>query len=501
MQTATIPSLPYELLAMSFKYLAKLTSPERRPLTALHIAHTCRRFREVALNCPELWTTIGGLRRSGAEASDCEWLDFFLERSKALPLDVIVECRAFDITSSEASASRAVPLLDNVYSKCILQLDRWKSVTWRVKCTRGAVLPVEGIEGVGIELSRAKHGRRKRVAPNLKTITFEIDTSQRANKEYLDGYFAQLKSIDFFLNWKMPILEEFNVCDLPYSFEFRPFMWPRRKKDCLNFTSFSGSWMAQGSIASPVDRFLSFGRSLDSLTVLKLSFGRECVPESYLGVHGAGVEFKSVLEFHLSYEHNRKLLFAEMVFGRWRFPKAHTLNLKLGIEPLEDLDGDLRSVVRDIVADIINYPSVKTFNLGITTTSRPSSERAPVIAVDFPISMLPNLQQLNIISSSDLILVDMKYDPDVEPVHQYPFPFVQKISLRVPDHRNWTGWLGLVISRIKVENNWEKFEGLSISREDEEAEVVIAGHEIEDWIKANKFAAGFEPIFEPKYGY
>lgn len=503
MPTATISSLPHELLAIAFKDLAKVTPQDRRPLTALHLIHTCRKFREIAMVCPELWTTIGGLRSfgSGDAGLGCEWVNLFLQRSKALPLDIIVECRAFEIAPSEASPiAGAVPVLDLVYSKCIPLLERWRSVTWRVKSTKPALIP--GVEGVGVLLSTAKCGSRKQSAPNLEKIIFEVDSliptptvpvkkqkwvcpTYLPTLEYEDGkYFTQLKSIDFFLRWNMPILEEFEAKDLPHMIQLRPFMWPRLRKYGFGFKTITGSW-SNGWLGSPLYDLAIFGSFLDKLTTLHLSFGHKCCFQSCLGT---SLALESVLEFHLSYvyvkDQNRGSLGVEDVFGRMQFPKAHTLNLTLGIEDHDDFH--VRKMARAVINGLHNYPVVQNFDLEISSDFSRSGEQEARISLELPLSMLPSLNHLNIRSSIDLILVDMKRYPALG-TPQYPFPLLRSISLRVPKYEDWLPWLGIVISRVKLENNWEKFENVVIKGQgsEEATEIVWAVNEIEEWLEGH----------------
>ena len=87
---APIARLPPELLSAIFlenlhDWQRKMFVRHPRTPPWVVVSHVCRHWRDVSLNCAELWTHISLISR--------KWADEFLKRSKAAPLTVRVELR------------------------------------------------------------------------------------------------------------------------------------------------------------------------------------------------------------------------------------------------------------------------------------------------------------------------------------------------------------------------------------------------------------------------
>ncbi|KAF8868002.1 hypothetical protein BD779DRAFT_1393234, partial [Infundibulicybe gibba] len=76
-----VARLPPEILSRIFVFNARMVRPGDRVDVARAISHVCRRWREIALDCPRLWPHINfehGPR----------WLTRVIERSRSVPLSL-----------------------------------------------------------------------------------------------------------------------------------------------------------------------------------------------------------------------------------------------------------------------------------------------------------------------------------------------------------------------------------------------------------------------------
>ncbi|KAH6904626.1 hypothetical protein BKA70DRAFT_527148 [Coprinopsis sp. MPI-PUGE-AT-0042] len=86
-QTSPVISLPPEILANVFLYRKAVSpvTPKRRSKVKhdwkwIQVSHVCRRWRQVALQNPTLWSTIPPISP--------KWLEVMAERSQRLPLTI-----------------------------------------------------------------------------------------------------------------------------------------------------------------------------------------------------------------------------------------------------------------------------------------------------------------------------------------------------------------------------------------------------------------------------
>ncbi len=500
MPTASISSLPHELLTAAFKDLARDTSPEQRPLTSLHLTHVCRKFQEIALGCPQLWTTIGYLKNfdSTKAGVDCGgWVEAFLRRSKTLPLDVVVECRPFDIARAEASRLSKnlyrIPVLDKVYAKCLPHVVRWRSVTLRVKRapTASEAESIQGRSGGGIELLWAEAESRSWSAPILEKTAFEFDPFEITDDDFSAEYIAKLQSIDFILGWNSPMLEAFEVQGCPKSFRFRHFKYAIDGKIKFGFKTITGEW-AGVHLGGLLKGLLFLGRSLTTLTTLNLSFDQcnfgSIIRRSQLLI------FESILEFNMrivTIVRNSDQRFGaelERILRIIRFPKAHTFGLTLCLKDLQGLN--FWKTAKGVVHNLSTYSVVENFNLKVTldSTYLDSSSgglgglRARM-ALDLPLSSMRSLKHLNVQSAIDLHMFESGFQ-------SANYPVIRSIFLDVPDYGRWMVWAHIITSRLRLGQRWTDFEKLTVTlhgENQEKTERVVPRDEIDGWLKESQW--------------
>jgi len=434
---------------------------------------------------------------------DCGgWMEAFLRRSKTLPLDVVVECRPFDIARADDSPSSVnsyrAPVLDKVYAKCLPHVARWSSVTLRVNRARAPTMSEavqDGFEGLGgTELSRAEAESRSQSAPVLEKVAFDFEPFGLTDDDFSTKYTATLQSIDFILGWNAPMLEAFEVQGCPRSFRFRHFAYALDAKIKFGFKTITGVWA--GVYLGALNGLLFLGRSLTTLTTLQLSFD-QCTFRTVTR-RPAAMEFNSVLEFDLTIVttvRRDSLTMKDQKFGAqlervlrvMRFPKAHTFSLTLSLK--DSPQGlDLSKTARGIVHDLNNYPAVENFNLKVTSDSARLDTSADLgglrarMSLDLPLSLMTSLKDLNVYSAIALNLFETEYQCD-------NYPAIRSISLDVPDYGRGLDWVDVVTLRLKFGQRWTDFEKLTVTlrgENQEKVETVVPRDEVEGWLKENK---------------
>ncbi len=131
MAPVDVLSIPNEILAQIFKDAVDSTVKDERALISLYITHSCHAFREIALDSPELWTCIS--RRNGRPG--IALIDACLDRSKNLPLDVVVHCYVPRDTKSWSSWTA----IDDLYLRSFPHRDRWRKLTMCVEWDKEGV--------------------------------------------------------------------------------------------------------------------------------------------------------------------------------------------------------------------------------------------------------------------------------------------------------------------------------------------------------------------------
>jgi len=149
-----ISSLPNELLAEIFergRSKGRSPHPKTKLPFEVHISHVSRRWRDVAINLPCLWTNIHIY-------TTLLWIGEYLERSRSCNLDLLISL--WDTEYIEDINKRA-ERIDYILNLLLPHVDRWSSFA------------LEGCyeQSVYMALSRLHHLR----APALRklTITFE----------------------------------------------------------------------------------------------------------------------------------------------------------------------------------------------------------------------------------------------------------------------------------------------------------------------------------------
>ncbi|KAG1842617.1 hypothetical protein F4604DRAFT_1826286 [Suillus subluteus] len=133
---ASIFSLPPEILVMTFTYIVEETNfkihadiiTRRSGIpTSMIITHVCRHWRQVALECPSLWTFIDRL--------SAPWIAIMLERSKEAALVVIYNANALPLPDCD-TVGALVRLLSQLPPIKLLKLHTSSTV---VDCVLGCL--------------------------------------------------------------------------------------------------------------------------------------------------------------------------------------------------------------------------------------------------------------------------------------------------------------------------------------------------------------------------
>ncbi|TCD65135.1 hypothetical protein EIP91_003066 [Steccherinum ochraceum] len=131
-------NIPAELLMEVFQYLQHVSAPSDGWLT---VAHICRRWRAVALNCQTLWA---GIRFP----QDPSYVATFVERSGNTPLRLMARPTEGDdqvaLAAIEPLVSRFVELDVELHGEAIAQLDAYFRHAWQNLQT----LYLTSVEGV-----------------------------------------------------------------------------------------------------------------------------------------------------------------------------------------------------------------------------------------------------------------------------------------------------------------------------------------------------------------
>ncbi|KAK7690147.1 hypothetical protein QCA50_006796 [Cerrena zonata] len=106
-QTCPISLLPVELIIEIFVHCAQ--GAEDYPLAPFHISHVCRLWRDIAYDCPPIWQYLFLDDRSTRKLSQFQ-IDFWLSRSRSLPLDV-----HFHISDYDKLLPLIIPLFRTMY--------------------------------------------------------------------------------------------------------------------------------------------------------------------------------------------------------------------------------------------------------------------------------------------------------------------------------------------------------------------------------------------------
>lgn len=92
-QTSPIAYLPVEILIEIF--VQCVGDAEDDPLASFHISHVCRVWHDIAWDCPRMWQHLFLDDRTSRKLSQFQ-SDFWLKRSKPLPLDVYLHITDYD---------------------------------------------------------------------------------------------------------------------------------------------------------------------------------------------------------------------------------------------------------------------------------------------------------------------------------------------------------------------------------------------------------------------
>ncbi len=176
-----LASLPNELLARIFECAvngdATLTNPKRWK-AAVTLSHVCRCFRETALSCPHIWTSIS---RSDAMAASC------LSRSKDLPVEV--ELNVGFGSSEDPHELR----FEQVLSEVLSHSNRWRRLDVQFLSISGDDNAVNRMPLSGSDIHQAF---REVDAPSLDSL--RIMNDPHGNSLY--GSYAD------FVHWNAPNL-------------------------------------------------------------------------------------------------------------------------------------------------------------------------------------------------------------------------------------------------------------------------------------------------------
>lgn len=210
------PLLPPEIFEHIILDAVQNTAREERSLTALRLTHVCGSFRQLALNCPKLWTCLS--RNHGRPG--LALIEACIERSGGLPLDVDIYVYAFSRERNET----ARPIdkwdlevaVDGIVQPILSVSERWRS------CAIQLVNESPSCEA-SVPWSEFHLLTKALDVPML--AEFVLNERCNVTTSFTDRAFDSIAlMLSSILQWNLPSLHAFNFQSYPVTF-FSPRIW------------------------------------------------------------------------------------------------------------------------------------------------------------------------------------------------------------------------------------------------------------------------------------